>query len=79
MTTTVTAKGQVTLPKRVRDAMGIKPGAKVEVEFRDGGAFISPSRKPKQSEIRASFEKVRGTLDLGMTTDEFMKLMRGDD
>jgi antitoxin PrlF len=31
MTTTVTVKGQVTLPKKVRDAAGIQPGDRVEV------------------------------------------------
>ena len=77
--TTVTSKGQVTIPKRVRDAMGVRPGTKVDVEFKDGCAVVRPSRTVAKSAIRASFEKIRGTLDLGMTTDEFMKLMRGDD
>jgi len=30
MTVTVTSKGQVTVPKQVRDRLGIKPGSKVE-------------------------------------------------
>ena len=78
--TNVTSKGQVTLPKRVRDAMGIKPGAKVVVEYNGGNAVISPvTKRPSRSEYRKRLEKVRGTLDLGMTTDEFMKLMRGSD
>jgi AbrB family looped-hinge helix DNA binding protein len=38
--TTVTVKGQVTLPKKVRDAAGIKPGDRVEVRATPSGAVI---------------------------------------
>ncbi|HEY4941597.1 MAG TPA: AbrB/MazE/SpoVT family DNA-binding domain-containing protein [Rhizomicrobium sp.] len=80
--TTVTSKGQVTIPKRVRDATGLRPGAKVSVEYRDGGALIIPERKAgkiSKSDFMKRIEKVRGTLKLGMSTDEYMKMMRGDD
>ena len=33
MATTVTSKGQVTIPKPVRDRLGIKPGNAVEFEL----------------------------------------------
>ncbi len=79
MATNITSKGQVTIPKRVRDAMGIKAGAKVTVDYVDGAAVVKPLSKTGKSDIRKKFEAVRGTLDLDMTTDEFMKLMRGDD
>lgn len=78
-TTTVTSKGQVTIPKRVRDASGVKPGKSVVVEYADGKVVIRPAVAPGKSDYRKRLEKVRGTLDLGMTTDEFMKLLRGAD
>lgn len=79
MSTTVTSKGQVTIPKRVRDAAGIKPGSKVEFTYRDGEITLAPARKPiSKSDFRRRLEKVRGTLKLGMSTDDFMKLLRGD-
>jgi AbrB family looped-hinge helix DNA binding protein len=77
--TTITSKGQVTIPKRVRDAAGLKPGTDATVVFENGAAVVRPARRITKSEFRKRLEKVRGTLDLGMTTDEFMKMMRGDD
>lgn len=78
MTTTITVKGQVTLPKKVRDAVGLKPGDKVDVRATaSGGVYIE---KPgKQSAYRKKLEAIsKRRLIRGITTDEFMKEMRGD-
>ena len=41
---TVTSKGQVTIPKPVRDRLGIRPGSKVDFEVADDGrAFLRPA------------------------------------
>jgi AbrB family looped-hinge helix DNA binding protein len=80
MTTTVTSKGQVTIPKRVRDAAGIKPGATVLVEFVDGKVVVSPTKKRRDNDFEKRLRRARAHFNIGgMTTDEFMKLMRGDD
>ena len=43
MTVRVTTKGQVTIPKHVRDRLGIRPGTKVEFEVaEDGRAYLRP-------------------------------------
>jgi len=78
MSTTITAKGQVTLPKSVREAVGLKPGDRVEVHATaSGGVYIEKpgtrSRYRKQREALAKRRLVRG-----ITTDEYMKMMRGD-
>ena len=77
MGTTVTSKGQVTIPKSVRDFLGIGPGSKVE--FRraaDGRVVVVPldAARPK-----SRFAQLRGHAGAGMTTDEIMALTRGDD
>jgi AbrB family looped-hinge helix DNA binding protein len=45
--TTITVKGQVTLPKKVRDAVGLKPGDVVEVSSgpmsRSHSGYFSPA------------------------------------
>jgi AbrB family looped-hinge helix DNA binding protein len=77
MTTKVTVKGQVTLPKSVRDAAGIKPGDRVEVRATAGGVIIE---KPGAAdEYRAKLQRLaKRRLIRGITTDELMKLTRGD-
>ncbi|MCO5150384.1 MULTISPECIES: AbrB/MazE/SpoVT family DNA-binding domain-containing protein [unclassified Shinella] len=77
MSTTVTSKGQVTIPKAVRDFLGIGPGSRVE--FRrvgDGSIVVVPldDARPK-----SRFAHLRGQAGQGMTTDEIMALTRGDD
>jgi AbrB family looped-hinge helix DNA binding protein len=41
MTNTVTAKGQVTIPKPVRDLLGIVPGSKVDFRRIDDGNVVA--------------------------------------
>lgn len=80
MATTVTSKGQVTIPKRVRDGLGLKAGSKVEIEMQPGRlATLKPAGKLRKSDYAKRIDSVRGTLKLGMSTDDYMKMLRGDD
>lgn len=47
----VTSKGQVTIPKRVRQALGITPGSKVEFDLDRGGARLKLVKKRQPSRI----------------------------
>ncbi|HVB09063.1 MAG TPA: AbrB/MazE/SpoVT family DNA-binding domain-containing protein [Bacillota bacterium] len=68
----VTAKGQVTLPKRVRDALGIRPGTEVEFEVQEGRAILR--RRPPA----AALERWRGALkDRGTDSDALIEELRG--
>lgn len=44
MTSRIGAKGQVVIPKDIRDRAGLQPGAEVEVELLDGEIRISARR-----------------------------------
>ena len=77
MATTVTSKGQVTIPKPVRDHLGIVPGS--QVEFRrvdDGSIVIEKAEAPAPRPSRLA--RLRGHAGRGMSTDEIMALLRGD-
>jgi len=47
----VTSKGQVTIPKRVREALGITPGSKVEFDVAGGGARLKLVKRHVSSRI----------------------------
>ena len=77
MASAVTQKGQVTIPKAVRDAMGVKPGTLVEVQADgQGGARIVKVEAPeRKAEGFARFLGIGLDRD-GLSTDEYMALIR---
>ncbi len=82
----VTEKGQVTIPKRIRDAAGIAPGSKVSFSLEGSKIVITPVatsvRDDRRAAMRKAAAKVRESLapefrQLG--SDEIMAFLRGDD
>jgi antitoxin PrlF len=75
--TTVTSKGQVTIPKPMRDRLGIKPGTQVIFALdKAGRVYLRKAQAGRPAPSR--FEKLRGTATTRMSTDEIMALTRGD-
>lgn len=72
----VTEKGQVTIPKELRDALGIGAGTEVEFE-RSDDAIVVRKAHGGPSRGRQLVERLRGRGDVAMTTDEIMALTRG--
>jgi AbrB family looped-hinge helix DNA binding protein len=81
MSTTMTSKGQVTVPKPVRELLGIGPGSAVAFELApDGRVFLTKVVHEGEAERPPSrFARLRGIAANGMTTDEIMALLRGTD
>ncbi len=84
MATTMTVKGQVTIPKKVRDALRLAPGDGVEfgvnregqvVVHKAGSRAASKAHGPK----RDRFEAARGKAQVKWRTDDLMALLRGED
>ena len=77
MATTVTSKGQVTIPKPVRDRLGIKPGSAVDFRMDDDGKVVL--LKVDGCPPKNRFDAVRGILGPSPSTDEIMAMLRGED
>jgi antitoxin PrlF len=76
MATTVTSKGQVTIPKPVREHLGIAPGSRVEFRRAADGSIVIEKADGKRGPSR--FVKLVGIAGPGASTDEIMAITRGD-
>ena len=73
MDATVAERGQITLPKAVRDALGLSKGTKLKVEI-DGGRIIL------RKDVGDALAKLRGKFKLAegfKSTDDVMRALRG--
>ena len=79
----VTSKGQVTIPRDLRDLAGIEPGSEVVFAMDDGRITIASKRSRSGSPDRARLEAVlialdrlEGTGNQALDADAVMKLTR---
>ena len=79
----VTSKGQVTIPRDLRELAGIEPGSEVIFALEDHKITISPKHSKRREDMQARMEKImahlrqmRGTGDQGMNADDVMKMTR---
>ena len=71
----VTVKGQVTIPRSIREKLGITPASEVDFIEEKGRIFMI---KREDTEGHAGrFRQLRGSATVKMTTDEIMALTRG--
>jgi antitoxin PrlF len=73
MKTTVSEKGQITIPKKIRDVLGIRPGTVLNVSA-TGGRLVAIKQ-----ERQDPFNKWRGKgrLPGGLSVDEYLERVRG--
>ena len=86
MSTTLTIKGQVTIPKQIRDALDLQPGCQLNFAVNDAGEVLlqkaelvnktSKNKRAMSSEIKDRFEQVRGKADIQWRTQDLMNLLR---
>jgi antitoxin PrlF len=72
----VTSKGQVTIPQKVREQLGITPGSEVDFRLDDAGARLV---RVSAGEGKALTANMRGHATVAMSTEEIMALTRRDD
>ncbi|WP_035240536.1 AbrB/MazE/SpoVT family DNA-binding domain-containing protein [Desulfobacter vibrioformis] len=69
----VTTKGQVTIPKNVREILGIVPETEVDFHEDNGRFYLVKASKNKTT---SKFSKLRGIATAKMSTDEIMNMTR---
>jgi len=61
-TTSVTSKGQVTIPKAIRDELGLRPFDKIRFTIEDGGVKLQKAY-PSLEELAGSLHAPHVTMD----------------
>lgn len=79
MATVLTQKGQVTIPKHIREALQLSPGCAVEFEVNQEGNVVIQRAGQRAARTVNPFAAVRGKADIPWRTDELMQLLRSDD
>lgn len=73
MKTTISEKGQITIPKAVRQALGLRAGTIIDVRI-DHGAFVGT--KVNSEDVFLKW-RGKGALPGGLTVDAYLARARG--
>ena len=68
----VSERGQVTIPKKIRDRFGLGTNTEVEFVVREGRLELVPGKNSRRKKIDAIY----GKKHFNKTTDELMRLLR---
>lgn len=68
----VTERGQVTIPKNIRERFGFEPQTEVEFVVREGAVLLVRRAGVRKEAV----QRLYGRKSLGAATDELMKLLR---
>jgi antitoxin PrlF len=72
----LTQKGQVTIPRDLRNLYGLHPRTEVVFEAIPGGVLVRPAPDDRVRRLRSTLKRVRGTSDTGRTTDSILSETR---
>lgn len=73
MNAAVSEKGQITIPKALRERLGIRKGTVLEVDAIDG-VLVARKREPEDVLVKW---RGRGRLPVGADVDEYLRAIRG--
>jgi len=88
MTSTLNSNGQVTIPKKIREALNLQPGCELNVGVNTSDSLlvekvVAAPQKPNRTVAAKHqkidrFEQVRGKADVHWRTQDLMNLFRGE-
>jgi AbrB family looped-hinge helix DNA binding protein len=76
MITTINSKGQVTIPKQIRDALKLEPGCPVRISINQEGEVVVQKIGACASCEPDCFDLARGMADIKWRTEDLMVLLR---
>jgi len=77
MTTTISSKGQITVPVEIREALGLEPSTRIDIRLGPSGTFLAT--KAKEASFFAKFKGVAGKRNPPYADSvEATKLLRGE-
>lgn len=79
MATTITVKGQVTIPKHIRDALKLAPGSQVEFAVENEKVVLFKAGTRRNGAKKDRFDRALGAAEVKWRTKEPMALLRGDE
>jgi AbrB family looped-hinge helix DNA binding protein len=78
MASNLTTKGQVTIPKKVREYLGLKAGAPVTFQRLGNGEIAIRAANVAEKQRASKFAKFRGRATVRMKTEDILALTRAD-
>ena len=72
----ISTKGQVTIPKKIREKLGIKAGDIIEFIEENGLVYLQRKRSIEKEEKK--FRQFKGIIKSSITSDQFIKELRGE-
>lgn len=74
MVTTISSKGQITVPASIREALGLTAGTRLELRLGPNGSFVT-----RKTQTESHFTKFRGMAKAGgfPDSDTAMQALRG--
>jgi antitoxin PrlF len=81
MATRIRANGQLTVPQRVREALGVAPGDRVEFQLNGSGEVMLRKAPARQRDVRSHSERVHARAEalVRRRAAELLALLRGLD
>ncbi len=74
----ITTKGQVTIPEEIRAKYGFLPCSDVNFIEENGKVYLQPTKNKEKNRGNRIVTHMRNSATVHMTTDEILKLTRGE-